>query len=140
MCDKYFEEKLTLESKVRYLEEAQRILKEKLRSNERSPPGDQAGSRSRSVREGGDNPCNVDAGTSRKRPAASQEILEDRLGDMSRIDDDICLILNARGKRYLSLVLLLVLIHNSSAYHSSKDATRERYPGVKHTGSDQRIG
>ncbi|KAH6724218.1 hypothetical protein BKA61DRAFT_664919 [Leptodontidium sp. MPI-SDFR-AT-0119] len=97
MCDKYFEEKLTLESKVRCLEEAQRILKEKLRSNERSPPGDQAGSRSRSVREGGDNPCNVDAGTSRKRPAASQEILEDRLGDMSRIDDDICLILNARA-------------------------------------------
>ncbi|KAG4429012.1 hypothetical protein IFR05_015508 [Cadophora sp. M221] len=97
MCDKYFEEKMTLETKIRCLEEAQRILKEKLRSNERSPPRDQPGSIIGNGRGGGENGGHVDAGTSRKRPATSQEILEDRLGDMSKIDGDICVILSSRA-------------------------------------------
>ncbi|KAH7342708.1 hypothetical protein BKA65DRAFT_586742 [Rhexocercosporidium sp. MPI-PUGE-AT-0058] len=103
MCDKIFEEKVVLETKVRCLEEAQRILKEKLRTNHRLPQDDQWDSGSEDVREGGEIARPVDTEISRKRPATSQDVLEDRLGDISRIDDDIYLILSSRALQIIDV-------------------------------------
>ncbi|KAL2075570.1 hypothetical protein VTL71DRAFT_513 [Oculimacula yallundae] len=89
-CDKIHQEKEALQNKVTRLEEAQRILMEKYRSIEGSGGEEHIGPENRTVV----GEQRLATGTSRKRPAISQDIPEDQDESLD-LDNDAYLQLSA---------------------------------------------
>ncbi|KAH7419319.1 hypothetical protein BKA64DRAFT_634012 [Cadophora sp. MPI-SDFR-AT-0126] len=101
-CNRIHKEKAALENKVRCLEEAQRILKERLRSKEHLQDYETHCSKSRNTQDH----THAEAGISRKRHALSQDVFEDQdaANLLFALDNDRHLQLNGQGKHCSKLL------------------------------------
>ncbi|PVH89624.1 hypothetical protein DL98DRAFT_647356 [Cadophora sp. DSE1049] len=119
-CNRIHKEKVELESKVRCLEEAQRILKERLRNEERIEEDEISDPRSRKAQDDGEAPARVEAGISRKRQVPSHDVFEDLDGDklLSALNNDKHLQLSGQ---VLRIIRQRIQLQNAAQQFSTLD-------------------
>lgn len=112
-CNKIHKENVALENKVRCLEEAQRILKEKLRARERFEEDAVNDPKPVNAQAGEEVSVRVEAGISRKRQAPTQDVFVELDGDglLSALNNDKHLQLSGQGEALLPMSWERLLIH-----------------------------
>ena len=112
-CNRIHKKNVALENKVRFLEEAQRILKDKLRTREHFEEDEANDPKYMHAQAGEEVSVRVEAGISRKRQAPTQDVFGELDGDglLSALDNDKHLQLSGQGEALLPISCERLLIH-----------------------------